>query len=61
MVYKIEVPSNVVWTSSEILKLGFDLTFSLAVDVTSKFFSSDLRWLRPAVHLELETPFIRKK
>jgi hypothetical protein len=25
------------------------------------FVSSDLRWLRPAVHLELETPFIEKK
>jgi hypothetical protein len=33
VVYESGVPSNVVWTSSEVLKSGSDLTFSLSVDV----------------------------
>jgi hypothetical protein len=33
VVYKCGVPSNVVWTSLEILKSGSDLTISLSVDV----------------------------
>jgi hypothetical protein len=55
------VPSNVVWTSSEVLKSDSDLTVSLSVDVEVEFFSPDLRWLRPVVHLELETPLKKKK
>jgi hypothetical protein len=33
VVYESGVPSNVVWTSSEVLKSDSDLTISLSVDV----------------------------
>jgi hypothetical protein len=33
MVYESGVPSNVVWTSSEVLKSDSDPTVSLSVDV----------------------------
>jgi hypothetical protein len=33
VVYESGVPSNVFWTSSEVLKSGSDLTITLSVDV----------------------------
>jgi hypothetical protein len=33
VVYESGVPSNVVWSSSEVLKSGSDLTISLSVEV----------------------------
>jgi hypothetical protein len=49
VVYEIGVTSNVVWTSSEVLKSDSDPTVSLSVDVELE------------IHLELETPFMKKQ
>jgi hypothetical protein len=60
VVYESGVPSNIVWTSSEVLKSYSDLTVSLSVDVELEIWFIG-PCMASAIHLELETPLKKKK